>query len=210
MQLPKDSRWTVLELSHVTPNSQRYYKCQCSCGAGKTIKQSHLLDGRSKSCGCLARELTSVRAATHGMTGSSEYIIWRGVIQRCSDPGQENYHLYGGRGITFDPNWKRFENFYRDMGERPSAHHSIERRDNNGNYSKDNCVWATRHEQARNTTRNVNITYDNKTQCLTDWAEELGLPYKALHLRITRRNWSVERAFTTPLQTAHRKENNLL
>lgn len=78
------------------------------------------------------------------------YSAWSGMKSRCTDPAQPGYKNYGGRGITYDPRWEHFAEFAKDMGVRPSKFHTIERVDNDGNYCKDNCVWATRNTQAKN------------------------------------------------------------
>ena len=78
------------------------------------------------------------------------YGVWSGMKSRCNNPNSPNYVNYGGRGVTYDPSWDHFENFCKDMGVRPSKEHRIERVDNDGDYTKDNCVWATRHEQSMN------------------------------------------------------------
>lgn len=123
-----------------------------------------------------------------------EYTIWGEMKARCLNKNRENY---GGRGITVCSRWLRFEEFIKDMGTRPSKNHSIDRIDNDKGYFKENCKWATWKEQSRNKRNNVNITYQGKTQCLPDWAEELGISKSTLQSRINRSNWPIERAFTT-------------
>lgn len=110
--------------------------------------------------------------------------------QRCLNERNRNYKDYGGRGITVDPRWlgeHGFENFLEDMGRRPSPKHSLDRENNNGPYSKNNCRWATRTEQAANRRSNLLLTYRGETKPITVWARELGLHRDALGRRLLRR-----------------------
>lgn len=107
--------------------------------------------GATSSCGCLARESHVLgRHRTHGMRRTPIYMVWIQIIQRCTNPKNKSYANYGGRGITVCDRWLEFENFIADMGERPSDDHSIDRIDNERGYERDNCRWATQHEQANN------------------------------------------------------------
>lgn len=129
--------------------------CDCACGTkGKIISASAVRRGHTKSCGCLY----SINKIIHGhnmrRTGieSPTYFTWSGMIQRCNNSNAPNFHNYGGRGITVCERWLKFENFLADMGERPEGL-TLERKDNNGNYEKDNCKWADAIEQHNNTRR---------------------------------------------------------
>ena len=128
---------------------------------------------------------------------SSEYATWLAARNRCRNPNAEWYPDYGGRGIDMVPEWDDFTIFIRDMGRRPKGG-ELERIDNNGPYSPDNCRWATRKEQANNTTRSHHLTYNGITQTIAQWADELGISYTSLNNRI-HRGWSIERALTTPV-----------
>ncbi len=177
--------------------------CLCGCGNEKIILGNNLKRGAIKSCGCLSIEKLIKRSTKHGHSRrkqhSKTYTAWSHMISRCTNPNDINYHNYGGRGITVCKRWRKFENFLEDMGEPPSAKHSIDRIDNNGNYCKSNCRWATDTEQQRNTRRNHSVTYNGKTQCIAAWAEEYGINDGTLRSRL-RLGWSIEKALTTPVK----------
>lgn len=125
-----------------------------------------------------------------------EYIVWRGMRQRCNDPKCKSFVDYGGRGIAIDPRWDLYENFLADMGRRPSPKHTIERINNDGPYSPGNCVWALRDVQGANTRRVFRITYQGETMSIRAWSIRLGIKYTTLLYRITVHGWPIERAFT--------------
>lgn len=147
-------RWIVLDFIK-KHKGHFYYRCECDCDTVKTVEGCSLLNGRSRSCGCLCRE----RHITHGMTGTPEYCTWDSMIQRCTNSNNPAYWNYGGRGIPVCAEWlNSFEAFFKDMGERPEGF-TIERKDNNLGYFPGNCKWATRTEQMRN----CRISRNNKT-----------------------------------------------
>ena len=134
--------------------------------------------------------------ATHGMTNTPEYAAWRDIKRRCYSPDFKQYHDYGGRGIIMCPTWvNSFQNFYRDMGARPIGC-SIDRKDNEGNYTPNNCQWATKQQQAHNRRDSRFITYNGFTKTLTQWMKELNNPQIANRLH---RGWTIERALSTPI-----------
>ena len=180
--------------------------CRCDCGKEKIVRGDGLRGGDTKSCGCLQKEKASIYCkkfkTKHGhdtRDGKSKtYASWQQMVQRCTNPSNKSYCNYGGRGITVCGRWGKFENFLEDMGEVPEGH-QIDRIDNNGNYCKSNCRWATRKEQGRNKRNNLFITYKGKTQLLVECAEQLGVKYYTLWSRLSR-GWSIERALTTPVK----------
>lgn len=133
----------------------------------------------------------------HGYTGSAIHRTWLSMKRRCDNPNAENYYLYGGRGIKYDPRWVKFENFLQDMGEKPRNDLSLERIDNSKDYSKENCRWATRLEQASNKRNNRHIEFRGESKTLAQWARYLGISTKTLFARLNVYGWGVERAFTT-------------
>lgn len=179
-----------------------YWLCRCACGKEKAFL-SHNLHPKA-SCGCLAREERAKRHTTHGMARSPEYIAWRHMIDRCTNHKSQQYHNYGGRGITVCDRWLSFENFYADVGPRPTtdgerSKYSLERNDNDGNYEPGNVRWATQPEQRRNCRENVWLEWDGRRMILQDWANHLSMDANTLWNRINQYGWSVEDALTTPV-----------
>lgn len=182
-----------------------YWECLCDCGNKTTVSGNSLSKGDTKSCGCWHKECATQQAANtkkHGLVNSPEYKAYCGMKYRCYNKKASNWASYGGRGITVCDRWREsFEAFYEDMGARPSPKHSLDRIDNNGPYSPDNCRWATNEQQSNNRrhprphTDHPRYTYNGKTQTLSEWARELNIQRNILQHRI-KRGWSIERAFS--------------
>ena len=176
-------RLVVIERAANSNAGSARWNCMCDCGGKATVVGGGLRSGHTKSCGCIKNEKTAERNFKHGMVGTSTYVIWDSMKQRCINPNDTTYKNYGGRGISVCDRWLKFENFYADMGERPKGM-SIERIDNNGNYCPENCCYATQKEQMRNTRRTVTVKYQGKEQCMAAWAEELGINQGTLWYRL--------------------------
>lgn len=198
--------WTVSSQSKLDKAQTVQWLCRCDCGTERWVRSAPLKAGRSLSCGCLRDAAFVERQTIHGMKGSREYQTWDRMKQRCYNPSHHHYADYGGRGITICERWVHsFENFYADMGSRPSENHSIDRLDNNGPYSPRNCRWATRIQQARNTRTNHFLEYKGQTKTMMEWSNESGVSYSTLSRRI-RSGWSVEKSLETPVRK--RRKNN--
>lgn len=161
-----------------------------------------LRSGKSKSCGCLSREMTGARSRVqnrkHGMEGSTEYRIWVDMRRRCHDERRPDFKNYGARGITVCDEWREsFEAFYRDMGPRPEGH-TLDRLQNAGPYNKRNCVWAPRKKQERNKRSNRIVEYEGQRMTFAEAAERAGINYYTAYNRFRTLGWPIEKVFSKP------------
>lgn len=168
-----------------------YYLCRCDCGNERRVSRAALRNGKTKSCGCLMRDINIRRSTTHGQASQGrptrEYMVWSNIKRRCLDPSNKSYKDYGGRGITVCERWLgSFEAFFENMGLCPEGY-SIDRRDNEGNYEPGNCFWASREHQNSNKRSNILIEYEGRTFTLAGLARHLGLKkmsfYKLYQMR---------------------------
>ena len=193
-------RLVVISRSHPGKASHQYWLCQCDCGNQKRISQSALVSDRTRSCGCLRKEVTAKRLTRHGHTRGGRrtpaHSIWNGMLGRCLNPNSPAYKDYGGRGITVDPRWLQFENFFADMGQPPSGA-TLDRIDNNKGYAPDNCRWATKKEQANNRRSCRLITVNGLTMTVKQWAELQGLNCQTIGSRL-RSGWDPVETVLTP------------
>lgn len=162
----------------------KFWHCKCDCGNYKTINGNNLRRGITFSCGCLRALITSISNRRHGETYSVEWKVWRSIHGRCGDKFAASY---GGRGITICARWSGrdgFKNFLEDMGRRPSKDLTIERKDNNAGYSPENCVWATRAQQARNRRTSLRLMLGGKPTAVQDICAAYGLKRGAVYKRL--------------------------
>lgn len=165
------------------------YVFACDCGNTIDSGGASVRSGKTRSCGCLKSETTAAKNFVHGMVHSGSYKSWQAMKTRCTNPNQASNARYAQVG--YDPDWESFENFVRDMGERPHGM-TLDRIDNSKGYSKGNCRWATIAQQNRNTKQNVFITHNGKTMCMKDWANETGIPYPTIQDRVKRNKTPAE------------------
>jgi hypothetical protein len=207
--LPPESRWLEIEVPIYDPVSMRSSaRCRCSCGTWKTVLLSNLSSGKTVSCGCFRRDWASDNSRTHGRSKTPEHGIWLGIKRRCLDPTNPAYDRYGGRGITICERWLQFENFYADMGPRPEPSLSIDRVKNDLGYSPDNCIWATRKEQANNTRRNVILTHNGQTMTASQWVPVVGISSSTITQRKRVLDWTDERTLTQPERKLPKRAND--
>lgn len=176
---------------------QSTWLCLCDCGNTNITTTGRLRGGYTKSCGCLKNECTP--GQTHGLSKTPEHKAWTHMRARCNNPNNNRFKNYGARGIKVCHRWlNSFEAFYSDMGPRPSKKHSLDRIDNDGDYTPDNCRWATNRQQVNNMTRNVMIEYGGTTKTMSQWARHFGFKPSTLGARL-RKGWPIEKALTTPV-----------
>lgn len=164
---------------------------RCVCGAEKTLQRRAVRKGAVKSCGCMTATLKSKASKRHGHTTgrvqSAEYVAWAAMIQRCHNPHDKRYRLYGARGISVCEAWRgSFDAFLEDVGPRPGHGYSLERKENAAGYAPGNVIWATRRAQNRNTRRTHMLTHEGLAMCVTDWAQHLGIKPSTLFGRLGR------------------------
>lgn len=183
-------RWYVVGFHHRNHAHHPMLQCLCVCGAVRIVSMYSLLKGDSGSCGCLRRDVSRIVNTKHGCTGrkrpvDTEYKSWSQMKDRVFNPRCKAFKDYGGRGIKVCDRWRdSFAAFLADMGRKPSRNHTLDRIDNNGDYSPDNCRWATWFEQAGNTRRAFRITHNGKTLSASGWARESGLSLDTILRRI--------------------------
>ena len=179
-------------------NGHTLYACECECGARVYATCSNMKSCHTQSCGCLQIEVTSIANRTHGKSQTKTYRRWCQMIQRCHKPYAQNYPAYGGRGIRVCDRWRySFENFLADMGEAPEGKW-IERQDNDGDYTPENCMWATPSEQGLNTRRAQaaqKVELDGVVRSLRQWGDAIRLHPETIRKRLAR-GWSEREALT--------------
>lgn len=183
-------RLTAIEFAGRDGEGKTKWLCRCDCGNEVVVDAWNLKSGHTKSCGCLIAENFSSANKTHGLSKEKIYPVWKSMRARCNNPNSFAYKYYGERGISVCDEWNNdFQTFYDwaiDNGYDPSL--SIDRINNDGDYSPDNCKWSTRFEQANNRRMCRQITYQGITHTMAEWARIFDVPYSGLRERIYRNN----------------------
>ncbi len=206
--------WTVVEHAP-SKGGHKYVTCRCECGTKKSVHLSNLARGKTKSCGCLARKLTSKRLTTHGLAWIKKgkmrplYGVWLAMKGRCCNPKNKSYSRYGGRGIRICKEWEEsyslFHKWAMKNGYKKGL--TIERIDNGGNYEPANCTWSDRITQANNRRTNHILIYKAKEYTLAQLCRKFGLKYSNILYRLSQ-GWSLEDAVRKPLN--NRGDHNCL
>ncbi|KKL82105.1 hypothetical protein LCGC14_1988090 [marine sediment metagenome] len=200
-------RLNVIGIGKKESNKRAYIIVQCSCGSPpKAIEMNNLRAGKSKSCGCIIKEMKT----THGSAKHPLYFRWRNMIDRCESPQSCNYHRYGARGIKVCERWHNIQNFIKDMYPTYRKYLEIERLDNEGNYEPNNCIWGSRSQQALNRRTNHKITFEGRTMTISEWAREKGIKYNCLSDRILNQKLSPKEALTRKVLTIEESTKNAL
>lgn len=197
-------RWTAIRFSRVKRfpgGSQKHmWMFRCMCGNQSEEQAGNIISGKSKSCGCLSRELTSLNFKKHGDSRPGNpfhklYMVWSSMKARCLNRRNSRWLDYGGRGISICERWMDYENFKEDMGRMYRDGLTVERVDNDNGYSPENCRWGTQTEQQNNKRTSRFLILRGETLTVSQWARKLGVSAGLLHTRI-RRGWSVERTLS--------------
>jgi hypothetical protein len=179
----------------------RFY-CKCDCGRVKLFYSCALKSLHMHSCGCSIN-------TTHHLSNHPLYNCWQSMWARCTKRHNPSYKNYGGRGIKVCDRWRNVQNFITDMGEKPTPKHSIERKNNDGDYTPENCKWSTRIEQNRNSRKNVFILLNGQKKTLKEWATHLGISSSILSKRLKAQNGNTLDAFFGPFLEFNGKSQRL-
>lgn len=196
--LSKDVGWRV----YGKGKRYRLWWLRCVCGGVTVTVGARVKAGGVRSCGCLKREAAAKAAAhsiTHGLSGHPMYGRWYTMIQRCYNPNHADFANYGGRGIYVCDRWRySVANYIKDIVGLPGTGTEIDREDNDGPYSPENCRWITSGGNNRNRRNNSFIDYNGLRLTMVEWAERIGISKACLWFRLRKAAWPVEAALTLP------------
>nr|DAM47652.1 MAG TPA: PVL ORF-50-like family [Caudoviricetes sp.] len=199
----KFGKLTIIERAedYITPRNERevQWKCKCDCGRECIVRGHSLRNGHTTSCGCAIIEAST----KHGMHGTRLYNIYRHMIQRCHNETDKAYKDYGARGIYVCDEWRGENGFINFMNWAFANGYtdelSIDRKDNDGPYSPENCRWVTMAVQANNRRNTIYITYNGEMHSISEWAIIYNIPYATLYDRYVNKHWTAEQALITPV-----------
>jgi len=174
------------------------YLCQCDCGNYSFPTKYNLVKGFTKSCGCLNTERRKEASVTHGCSNHPLYGTWGHMMHRCYNPANDRWSSYGGRGITVCLRWHDVRNFIEDNMNKKKPGLTLDRVDNNGPYSPENCTWSTAKQQSCNKRSNHYLTFKEQTLRVHQWSQLLNIQQNTILTRLSR-GWSIEKTLTTPV-----------
>lgn len=167
--------------------------CKCDCGKENIIRGDSLIGNKIKSCGCLQKENIIELNKIHDRSSSIEYKIWQQTLQKCNNPKNSQFVNFKRLEITVCDRWLKFQNFYDDMGDRPSKKHVLSRINTSKGYFPDNCKWTTRTERNRTNKRNIFLTINEERKTISEWSEKLNIKSNKIRKRISR-GWTPKEA----------------
>lgn len=171
-----------------------YWRIRCGCGKEVDKQWKSIRDG-VRCGGCTPIKHGEARRGAQ----TSEWRTWHGMIHRCTRQNNDDFHHYGGRGIKVCDRWlNSFNDFVADMGRKPTKKHTLERKDANGNYEPNNCIWALQVVQVRNRRNTHRVEFRGQTMSLADAADLVGFKLSFVYARVRKLGWSPEQALTTP------------
>lgn len=175
----------------------------CECGKSKDYRLSDLKSGMSTNCGCVRRVSLRNRNMTHGDSKTALYSVWRGMNERCVYAKHVKYNRYGGRGISVCSEWAGSYEQFKKWALLNGYVHGLEldRKDNDGNYSPENCRWVTKKTNRRNKSTNRMLVFNGESRCIAEWADITGISQDTIKDRINKLKWSVDRALTDPVKS---------
>lgn len=196
----KFNRLTVLRVAGKNKFGHPLFECRCDCGAVVLREATNVKNGKSKSCGCYQKEMTSKAARTHGRSKTRLYSIWNIMIQRCNNPKNISYERYGGKGISVCDEWKKsseeFMEWALSNGYRDDL--SIDRVDGSKGYCPENCRWVDAYVQSNNRSNNRLMTLNGITKNCKQWSNYFGFDYKYFHQKCSQNNWDLEKVLEIP------------
>lgn len=195
-------RLTVLDFAY-NDNGNTYWECLCDCGNRAIVRGVRLKNGRTRSCGCIAKEIVTKRnkERASGLPRDKRlYRIYHGMKTRCYNSNEAGYMRYGGRGITMCREWKDDFQSFQEWAFRSgyNSQLTIDRIDNDGDYSPSNCRWASIKQQGNNRRSNILLIYNGEQKTVSEWSDVLGIKRNTIYQRL-RNGWSAEDALSIPI-----------
>lgn len=188
---------TIKERKGSSKDGCMVFLCICECGNSIETVSSYLKTGSRSNCETCRQKLVldnirkvSIKNKTHGMTNTRLYNIWRKIKDRCNNPNNSKYHIYGGRGITYHLEWRKFEPFLHwALSNGYSNNLTIDRINTNGDYSPSNCRWVPTKIQANNRRNNIKIRYLGEERTISEWSDYLDIPFSRINRRYHQYGW---------------------